>query len=369
MQSNNSNKNDNNYKAQCESFIKEWLGKNTFHKCETIALENYEERNVEFKAKVCNVFKIEIIKKKNVAQINAFTNNLKHNKPQFKDETFYTRQDYEFALKKNLAIANEVGFQKLFNRIKDGDFGIFKKECYFYIDEARITYQYKCHKCNGLGHLRCECKNGKVKCGSYGCKNGRIRRTQSKSGSPLFFVNTRVSSNFNVALPLLHNKKEQVYYDDCDNCQGTGLQTCSKCNGSAILKCGACGGSGLQYEVVIFACSTNPKYNFIYPENINKKERKILKNINNLPKIAHFVRESIESQNNTIFEKYKFSVPFATFSTTTNGKNSDWELYGKNIKIFKKNIFAFKKYVIRGCVFALIVVCAIACILWLKYIK
>ena len=84
MQSNNSNKNDNNYKAQCESFIKEWLGKNTFHKCETIALENYEERNVEFKAKVCNVFKIEIIKKKNVAQINAFTNNLKHNKPQFK---------------------------------------------------------------------------------------------------------------------------------------------------------------------------------------------------------------------------------------------------------------------------------------------
>lgn len=60
-------------------------------------------------------------------------------------------------------------------------------------------------------------KNDKVKCGSYGCKNGRIRRTQSKSGSPLFFVNTRVSSNFNAALPLLHNKKEQVYYDDCDN--------------------------------------------------------------------------------------------------------------------------------------------------------
>lgn len=42
MQNNNSNKNDNNYKAQCESFIKEWLHKNTFHKCETIALENYE---------------------------------------------------------------------------------------------------------------------------------------------------------------------------------------------------------------------------------------------------------------------------------------------------------------------------------------
>lgn len=56
-----------------------------------------------------------------MAQINAFTNNLKHNKPQFKDETFYTRQDYESALKKNLAIANEVGFQKLFNRIKDGN--------------------------------------------------------------------------------------------------------------------------------------------------------------------------------------------------------------------------------------------------------
>lgn len=195
---------------------------NTFHKCETVALENYEERNVEFKAKVCNVFKIEIIKKKNVAQINALTNNLKHNKPQFKDETFYTRQDYEFALKKNLAIANEVGFQ-------------------------------------------------------------------------------------------IHNKKEQVYYDDCDNCQGTGLQACSKCNGSAILECGVCDGSGLQYEVTIFACSTNPKYDFNYPENLDKNILKMLKNTKNLPKIAHFVRESSETQNNKILEKYTISVPTSFF--------------------------------------------------------
>lgn len=193
---------------------------------------------------------------------------------------------------------------------------------------------------------------------------------KAKAVHHYFFVNTRVSSNFNVALPLLHNKKEQVYYDDCDNCQGTGLQTCSKCNGSGILGCSVCDGSGLQYEVTIFACSTNPKYDFIYPENIDKKIFKILKNTNNLPQIAYFLRESItDKNNNAVFEKYKISVPFATFSTNIDSKKCDWTLYGKNIKIFKKNIFAFKKYVIFGGIFALIVVCAIACILWLKYIK
>ena len=360
-------KNDN-YKAQCESFITEWLDKNTWHKCENIALDNYKERNVEFEAKVANIFTIKTIKMKSESQINAFVSkNFKHNKPKFIDDTLRTKQEYESALEKNRANANKIGFQKLFEQIKNGAWGEFKKENIFYINEARITYQYNCQKCNGLGYLRCDCKNGKVKCSSYGCKNGKIRRTQSRSGAPLFFVNTRVSSKVNVAMPLFHNKKEQVYYDDCDNCQGTGWETCSKCKGSATLRCGVCNGSGLQYEIAIFACSTNPKYNFFYPKNINKKEHKILKNINNLPKIAHFVRESIEMQDNIVFEKYKFSVPFATFNTAIKDKKCDWVLYGKNIKIFKKNIFAFKKYVIYGVIFALVAVCVTVCIWWLKY--
>lgn len=334
-----------NYKAQCEIFIKEWLCKNTFYKANDIILDDFKYCPIELYAKVCNNFNVERIDLKSMAQVDELINKvIKHNKPQFKDEIYYTKQEYVSALEKNIANVNEIGFKGLFERIKDGDWGEFTKEIIFHINETRIIYQYKCPECDGVGELKCSCRNGRVKCSSWNCKNGRIKRTETDG------------------------KRKRTYYEDCNNCQGTGWETCTICNGSRIVKCGACVGSGLQYEVAIFACSTKPKYDFIYPENIDKKIFKILKNTNNLPQIAYFLRESItDKNNNAVFEKYKISVPFAAFSIAINGKKYDWVLYGKNIQIFKKNIYSLKKYAIRGCIFVLIIACVIACILWLKY--
>lgn len=162
------------YQQQCEKFVKEWIDKNTWHKAKNVSLHIFEFANADLSISVKHTFKVE----KRIEKDSI--NNLGQNS---RDKIYNTQWEYNQAIQNhiNTCHSNE-NLKILYNILQKSDYGIFKKDTVFKINNQRIIHKYKCPKCNGKGTIKCNCRGGKVQCNAWGCKDGRIKKSKYEKG-------------------------------------------------------------------------------------------------------------------------------------------------------------------------------------------
>lgn len=149
-----------------------------------------------------------------------------------------------------------------------------------------------------------------------------------------------------------------------------GWQTCSKCRGSTFVNCDVCD-AGMQTEITTIICSTEPKYQVIYPNNIDEKIKLAIEQVGveKFEQIAEIQRNEIKALDSekVVFERYEVSVPCAKFSIVIKGKKYEWLVYGKEVRMLDNgNIPVKNNALIVLAVF--IVICSAALAFWFNYV-
>lgn len=339
-----------NYRSECEDFIKGWIKKKTRFNHKNLALENYKNFELEFEVSVENAFRVGESKvdfsPKFISQaLKKTKNGEKLLEFEFKDDKFFDEKSWKTAIDKDIkaVLEDKENFENLlFGVVENGEFGLFKEETQIGASENRFLWEHKCHKCRGEGSTKCtQCRNGRVKCTAWSCNGGRIRRK---------------------------DKNGRVYYEDCDKCRGTGWKTCPTCRGSNFVQCGLCNATGTQTHTAFVVIYTQPSYEFHFSDKFDEDlKAKITEfGIENLSKIADISRTKIEKDEKAkiVREKYTLTLPVAEFSLQLKKKSYEWAVFGREIQVLKNGGVPEKNNAAIAAVIVIFVLVALCVCLW-----
>lgn len=294
-----------NYKEKCENLVKNHIEKNTRHKLEHFALENYQEFIADFEICVTNKFDV------------TFNETTHKGSADRGDEKYFQQAEYKNAIKHHISqeFNNEENFLYMLNEISSGMYGKYDTKKGILKGDT-ILYEYDCPNCRGSGEVRCDkCRNGEINCTASGCRNGRVERSRQVNG------------------------QKRIYYESCSKCRGKGRIVCPKCGGSALIDCRNCDAKGILTNKATIFVTVEPSYLVVCPENMDKEIQNAVQEWSSpyLSAIANIARKSLQHSisQKEVFEIYNAKIPFAKFKVICNDKKFAWCVYGTNLQILR----------------------------------
>ena len=372
------------YKEKCEEFIKAWLDKNTLYRSKNVAVQDYKESIVNVSIEIKNKFVVS----SNTPSVAGVKEAAKG------DESCLNKEQYLQAIQRQIdeAYSNDDNFKTFFKHIKNRayDYTNCTDSTQILRNKNSIYYTHQCSNCRGSGTLKCNCnngveecscQNGRVECSAWGCKNGRIKcdAWSCKGGK---IEKSRRQNGQSVKYFEPCGKCRGAGFLSCKKCSGSGFLTHSKCGGSGVLTCSRCGGStfikcrscntsGMQTDIATIICSTEPKYEVIYPNDIDEKLKLAIEEVGekNFTQIAEIKRTEIKALDaeKAVFESYEVSVPMAEFNIAIKNKTYPFKLYGSDVRVLESGKIPLKANFYRAVVsvLAVVAVVAFACYLYI----
>lgn len=340
-----------NYRGECEDFIKGWIKKKTRFNHKNLALENYKNFELEFEVSVENALKVSFKQESLIGK-----------KGDKKDKICTSQTSYEKAVQNFIdeTRKDEKNFDLLFKALKNGAFGLYTNQTQILEKNNKIIYQCKCASCRGSGSspcscgngkMRCSCDNGKVKCSAWGCKNGRVkcsawgcRDGRIEKSKYDYKLKTQIKtyetcSNCRGTGFVICSKCKGAVYITCSRCGGSAILTCNRCNGRGHIRCKNCDATGFISEITTVFVETQPSYKFHFSDKFDEDlKAKITEfGIENLGKIAEISRTKIEKDEKAkiVREKYTLTLPVAEFSLQLKKKSYEWAVFGREIQVLK----------------------------------